>query len=221
MLYIFYGNDIKKVLGQSQKMVEAMKTKREFAQVFYFYSDDFNKENLDIRQSSQGLFFDKHIFIFKNFIGGKKEVRDYVLNKLQDFIDSPHLYIILENDIDEKYLEKINFIKIPVANIKEFKTKVFIKEDISRKMFSLVQLIVGFKSRSTKNLTDKINIINQIDDIKKEGVAPEEFFGILWWRYKKYASKDMKNMRALLDVYHDGHGGEEEMWVGLERWLLG
>jgi len=42
----------------------------------------------------------------------------------------------------------------------------------------------------------------------------------LWWRYKKYASNDMKNMKYLLDIYHNAHEGEEDMWTGLERWLI-
>ena len=71
-----------------------------------------------------------------------------------------------------------------------------------------------------KTVQDKINIIIQIDEVKSRGTAPEEFFGILWWRYKKYASRDKKNMTKLLDIYHDGHGGEEEMWIGLENWII-
>ncbi len=221
MLYIFHGNDIKKVLSASQKMVEALKTKREFAQVFYFYPENFNKENLDTQQSAQGLFFDKHIFIFKNFIEAKKEVRDYVLNNLENFIKSNHLYIVLENEIDAKYLDKIHAVKdIDIKNIKEYKTKSVFKEDNTAKLFNLAASIVKFKSRATKNSADKISIINQIDDVKNSGTAPEEFFGILWWRYKKYASKDKENMKKLLDVYHDGHGGEEEMWIGIESWVI-
>jgi hypothetical protein len=218
MLYIYYGNDIKKIIAGSQKMIEAMKTKREFAQVFYFYADFFNKENIDIQQSAQGLFFDKHIFVFKNFIEAKKEVRDYVLNNLDNFINSNHLYIIIENEIDDKYLDKI--LSHKDINIKEYKTKSIIKENESNKLFNLATSIVTFKSKKIKNNNDKISIINQIDDIRQRGAVPEEFFGILWWRYKKFASRDMKNMKYLLNVYHDGHAGEEDMWNGLERWLL-
>ncbi len=214
MLYIFYGNDIKKVLGASQKLVEGLKAKREFAQVFYFYPDNFNKEGLDTQQSAQGLFFDKHIFVFKNFIENKKEIRDYVLNNLESFRDSNHLYIVLENEIDEKYLEKIT--KIKDINIKEYKTKTAFKEDNSGKLFNLAAAIM----RPNKSSFDKINIITQIDEVKKAGTAPEEFFGIVWWRYKKYASRDKEGMRKLLDIYHDGHGGEEEMWSGLEAWVV-
>ncbi len=214
MLYTFYGNDIKKVLGASQKLIEGLKAKREFAQVFYFYPENFNKENLETQQSAQGLFFDKHIFVFKNFIEAKKEVRDYILNNIEHFIQSGHLYIILENDIDVKYLDKIS--KIKDINLKEYKTKTAFKEDASAKLFNLAALIM----KTSKNTQDKVSIITQIDEIKASGTAPEEFFGILWWRYKKYASKDQKNMKKLLDIYHDGHGGEEEMWVGLERWIL-
>ncbi len=213
MLYIFYGNDIKKVLGASQKLIEGLKAKREFAQVFYFYPEIFNKESLDTQQSAQGLFFDKHIFVFKNFIEAKKEVRDYVLNNLDKFVTSGHLYIILENDIDDKNLERLK--KVKDINLKEYKNKVAYKEDESAKLFNLAASIM----KINKTEQDKISIINQIDEIKKNGTAPEEFFGILWWRYKKYASKDKKNMSKLLDIYHDGHGGEEDMWIGLERWI--
>lgn len=214
MLYTFYGNDIKKVLGASQKLIEGLKAKREFAQVFYFYPENFNKENLETQQSAQGLFFDKHIFVFKNFIESKKEVRDYVLNNIEKFVESGHLYIILENDIDAKYLDKVS--KVKGINLKEYKTKVAFKEDVSGKLFNLAALIM----KMHKTPTDKISIITQIDEMKRSGTAPEEFFGILWWRYKKYASRDKENMKALLDIYHDGHGGEEEMWVGLERWIV-
>ncbi len=214
MLYIFHGNDIKKVLDASQKLIEGLKAKREFAQVFYFYPENFNKENLETQQSAQGLFFDKHIFVFKNFIEAKKEVRDYVLNNLDKFVESNHLYIILENDIDDKYLDKVKNIK--AVNLKEYKTKTVLKEDNSGKLFNLAALIM----KTNKTTQDKIDIINQIDEVRKNGTAPEEFFGILWWRYKKYASKDKESMKRLLDIYHDGHGGEEEMWVGLERWVV-
>lgn len=214
MLYIFHGNDIKKVLGASQKLIEALKAKREFAQVFYFYPDNFNKENLETQQSAQGLFFDKHIFVFKNFIEAKKDIKEYVLNNIENFILSNHLYIVLENDIDIKYLNKVKNLKD--INLKEYKTKIVFKEDISKKLFNLAALIM----KTNKSMQDKVSIITQIDEVKKNETAPEEFFGILWWRYKKYASRDKESMKKLLDIYHDGHGGEEEMWIGLENWIL-
>ncbi len=222
MLYLFYGTDIKKILSQSQKMIEVLKQKRTFAQVFYFYPDNFDKEALDTQQSVQGLFFDKHIFVFKNFIGSKKDIRDYVLKNLAKFDKSDHLYILIENEIDDKYFKDIKSIKD--INIKEFNikspTQVITKEQIDRQKFDLAAAIMNFKSRKDKNNQDKIKILNQFDDIKKHFEAPEEFFGILWWRYKKFASKDQKNMKDLLNIYHDSHAGEEDMWSGLERWLI-
>lgn len=214
MLYIFHGNDIKKVLDASLNLIEGLKAKRQFAQVFYFYPEDFNKENLETQQFAQGLFFDKHIFVFKNFIESKKDIRDYVLNNLENFIKSNHLYIVLENNIDIKYFDKIK--KIKDINLKEYKTKIVLKEDESAKLFNLAALIM----KINKTTQDKINIINQIDQVKKNGTAGENFFGILWWRYKKYASRDKKNMTILLDIYHNGHEGEEEMWIGLENWAI-
>ena len=221
MLYLFYGNDIKRVLSNSQKLIQALKTKREFAQVFYFYTDDFNKENLDTQQNNQGLFFDKHIFVFKNFIENKKETRDYLLNNLEKFQKSDHLYIVLENNIEDKYLNKIKDIDgVKDTCLKELSIKKIVAEDIDKKKFDLAANIMNFKSKKNKNVDDKVKIFNQINDIKQYIEAPEEFFGILWWRYKKYSSKDKENMKSLLNIYHNGHGGEEDIWIGLERWLL-
>jgi hypothetical protein len=107
-------------------------------------------------------------------------------------------------------------LKIKDINIKDYNTKTVLKEDVSGKLFNLAALIM----KTNKSTQDKVSIISQIDEVKKNGTAPEEFFGILWWRYKKYAANDKKNMSKLLDIYHDGHGGEEEMWIGLERWIL-
>lgn len=221
MLYTFYGTDIKKVLSASQKLIEALKQKRSFAQVFYFYPENFDKEILDTQQSVQGLFFDKHIFVFKNFINSKKDIRDYVLKNLEKWKDSGHLYIILENDIDDKYLDMLKGIKD--INIKEFNNKNgsnVITTDIDKKKFDLAASIMNFKSKKNKTIDDKARILDQIHNIRQYIEAPEEFFGILWWRYKKYSSSDMQNMKKLLDIYHNGHSGEEDMWIGLERWII-
>lgn len=221
MLYTFYGTDIKKVLGASQKLIEALKQKRAFAQVFYFYPENFDKYSIEVQQNMQGLFFDKHIFVFKNFIENSKDTRDYLFKNLEKFRESPHLYVVIENEIDEKYLEKMFPAKD--VNIKEFNTKgvnIVSKQDIDKKKFDLVASIMNFKSKKTISTDDKVRILNQIQDVKQHIEAPEEFFGILWWRYKKYASFDKENMKKLLDIYHDGHGGEEDIWIGLERWIL-
>ncbi len=178
MLYIYYGTDVKKVLGQSQKMIEVLKQKREFAQVFYFYADSFDKELFDNIESSQGLFFDKHIFVFKNFIEAKKDIRDYVLKKIDKFIDSEHLYIIIENQIDEKYFKDIKTNK--GVNIKEFNLKlnnthVINKEQIDRQKFDLAASIMNLKSKKIKADMDIARVLIQIDDTKKYFEAPEEF----------------------------------------------
>lgn len=222
MLYIYYGTDIKKILNQSQKMIEALKQKREFAQVFYFYADSFDKDLFDNIEYSQGLFFDKHIFVLKNFIEAKKDIRDCVLKNIRKFIDSTHLYILLENEIEDKYLKEIQLLKD--INIKEFNLKSNIKtsitkEQIDKQKFDLAASIMNLKSKKIKSNVDIVKVLIQIDDIKKYFDVPEEFFGILWWRYKKFASKDKDNMKNLLNIYHNAHGGEEDMWIGLERWV--
>ena len=89
--------------------------------------------------------------------------------------------------------------------------------DVSKKMFDTVSNIVA--SKKQKSLDKKIQVWKQVDEIRRVGTAPEEFFGILWWAGKqKGLSRD--DMKTILDIYHDDHNGEASMWEGLEAWVL-
>lgn len=247
MLYLFHGNDQKKIQAQSQSIIESLRAKREFAQVFYIHTDTFNKEEIEARQNTQGLFFDKHIFVYKNLINSVKETREYILDRLTDYIASSHLHLLVEGEVDEKYLSAIE--KYKDITIKKFTQKTFLiqKEDISKKMFNSVGLLAELKAVPQKAAIKKIHVWKTLDEIKRAGTAPEEFFGILWWKYKtlmQARNTDQKgsgltpysftqakkiadtyialqtHMSELLMIYHDGHNGESEMWESLEGWVL-
>lgn len=186
MLYLLHGTDQKKIQEQSNSIVESLRAKREFAQVFHIHADTFDQNTIEGQQNTQGLFFDKHIFVYKNLIAGTKESREFILNKLKEYIASPHLHMIVESEVDDKYLKQIE-------KHKEIVTKRFnggvakpTREDISKKMFNSVALVAELKCQdeSARTTPRKISAWKTVDEIRRSGSAPEEFFGILWWKYK-------------------------------------
>jgi hypothetical protein len=256
MIYLFYGTDQKKVGDQVQSIVNALKAKREFAQVFHVYADSFSKDDLEGLQSSGGLFFDKHVFVYKDLLTANKDIREYMTERLAGYISSPHMHIFVEDELDEKDLKGIE--KYKEITIKKY-NKPFSgvnAADIPKKIFSVVSAIAGLRSleKDKRTSVQRVNVWKTVDEIRRAGTAPEEFFGILWWRYRsmmqsrgvtqkvsgltpysyteanklagaydKRAEKGalQADMKELLDIYHDAHNGECEMWEALEGWILG
>lgn len=249
MLYLLHGTNQKKIQQQAQSIVDSLRAKREFAQVFYIHADTFDPGNIEGQQNTQGLFFDKHIFVYKHLIAATKEPREYILNNIKEYIASAHLHMIVEAEVEDKYLKELEKHKEIV--VKKFDggiTKVG-REDISKKMFNSVGLIAELKSldKSVRTTGKRLSAWKPLDEIRSAGTAPEEFFGILWWKYKtmmqakdatqkesgltpySYSSAKkiagsygnlQKDMAHLLGIYHDAHNGELDMWEALEGWVL-
>ncbi len=188
MLYFFYGTDQKKVQEQASAIVEALRKRREFAQVFYIHSDTFTKDDVEALQSTNGLFFDKHVFVYREMLGSDKDIKTYVLDRLKEYIDSPHVHIFLEEDIDADLVVTLE--KTADIKIKQYKSasKAFV-EDNSKKIFALVTSIAQLKSLepAQRVLSKKTTVWKNFDSLRKTGMAPEELFGILWWRYRSVA----------------------------------
>lgn len=247
MLYLFHGTNQKKIQEQSSLVVESLRAKREFAQVFYIHADTFDVAHIEGQQGAQGLFFDKHIFVYKYLIGGIKESREYILGKIKEYITSPHLHLLIEGELDEKYLKEIQ--KHTEVVVKAYAGGVARpqKEDISKKMFNAVGVIADLKSSAAQSTAKKLQAWKPLDEIRTSGTAPEEFFGILWWKYKTliqardadqkgsgltpYSYTQAKrtaavythlqtDMSTLLRIYHDAHNGELDMWEAFEAWVL-
>ena len=51
-------------------------------------------------------------------------------------------------------------------------------------MFNIVGMVADLKSLQEKTTAKKIQVWKTIDELRRNGTRPEEFFGILWWKYK-------------------------------------
>lgn len=188
MLYFFYGTDQKKVQEQSSSIVEALRKRREFAQVFFIHADTFTKEDIEAMQATNGLFFDKHVFVYRGMLGANKEIREYVIGNIPGYITSPHVHIFLEEEMDSDHVKTLE--KHEEIKIKKYSAPLVPgKEDNSKKLFALVSTVAQVKSleEGQRTSSKKIGVWKVFDSMRKTGMAPEELFGILWWRYRSIA----------------------------------
>lgn len=248
MLYLLHGTHTKKIQDQAQSIVESLRAKREFAQVFYIHADTFSVEDFEGISTSQGLFFDKHVFVMKGLLQAKKDIKDYALKNIEAYIVSPHLYLFVEEDLDEKTVDIISNQK--EVKVQEYTGGVDIKEDLSKKTFPAAHAYAELLSIPYDKRTppQKFRAWQAVDSMRNTQMAPEEFFGVLWWKYKtivqalgndqkksgltpyaftqakklseQYGVRVKEDMGLLLDIYHESHMGECDMWEELEALVL-
>ncbi|MES2623342.1 MAG: hypothetical protein V4576_02945 [Patescibacteria group bacterium] len=181
MLYLIHGTHVKKIQDHTQRIVESLRSKREFAQVFYIHADTFNIEDFEGATTSQGLFFDKHIFVAKGLLQAKKDIKEYIVKNIENYIASPHIYLFVEEDLDEKTVAIVSDFK--EVKVQEYAGGTEIKEDISKKTFPAAHAYAELLSipREKRTPSQKARAWQSIDSIRALHVAPEEFFGVLWW----------------------------------------
>lgn len=248
MLYLLHGTHTKKIQDQTQSIVESLRAKREFAQVFYIHADTFSIEDFEGVSTSQGLFFDKHVFVMKGLLQAKKEIKDYALKNVEVYLESPHLYLFVEEGLDEKTVDIIS--KHKTVKVQEYKGGVEIKEDLSKKTFPVAHAYAELLSipHDKRTPPQKFRAWQAVDSLRTIQMAPEEFFGVLWWKYKtiaqalgndqkksgltpyaftqakklseQYGMRVKEDMGTLLDIYHESHMGECDMWEELEALVL-
>jgi predicted RNA-binding protein with EMAP domain len=249
MLYLIHGTNVKKIQEQTQNIVESLKAKREFAQVFHVHADAFSLEDFEGLTSSQGLFFDKHVLVCRGLLQAKKDIKDYILKHIQKYIDSPHIYLFVEEDLDQKTVDVVT--KYEGVKVKEYAGGGYVeKEDMSKRAFPVVQTYAELLSipKQKRTPVQKYRAWQAVDSIRVLNVPPEEFFGVLWWKYKTivqaldvsqkesgltpysytqakkladgYGSRVHADLGILLDMYHESHMGECDMWEELEALVL-
>ena len=248
MLYLLHGTHTKKIQAQTQHIIESLRSKREFAQVFYIHADTFTIEDFEGVNTAQGLFFDKHVFVMRGLLQAKKDTKEYMVKHIESYIESPHIYLFVEENLDEKTVDLVS--KYKTAKIQEYKGGIEFKEDVSKKTFSVAHTYAELLSipHHKRTSAQKFRAWQAVDSLRTTQMAPEEFFGVLWWKYKTivqalgndqkksgltpYAFTQAKklsegygvqvkdDMGTLLDIYHESHMGECDMWEELEGLVL-
>lgn len=241
MIYLFYGQDIDQARRKVNTVVDSLLKKRPDASLFRLDSDTWQEAAFDEYVGGQGLFVQKYIVVLDRLFE-KKEIKEYVVDRLKVLKESNNIFIILENSLDRATLAKFekNTEKVQVFGGKKEGT-VKGKKPSDFNMFAITDAL---GARNQKLLW---TIYQQA---LRHGVVSEELHGILFWQIKSMllvtTSKDAKesglnpfvyskaknyaknftlqelkkNSSQLVTMYHQAHRGEVDFDSALEKFFL-
>ena len=235
MIYFLYGKDIIKSRKKLHDLLDWAKKKRPDAELFKINTENWSESQLEELLVSQGL-FDQKYTVFLDNLFENKEIKAYIVSKLEDISSSEQLFFMLEKDVDAVSLKKI---EKSAKQVQEFK-KVEEKENT----FNIFAVANGLISRDKKKLW-----VSYVESIKK-GIAPEEIHGIFFWQIKNmilasrgksqketglspfvyknaltggrnYKTEELITLsNSLVQMTHSVRRGKGSMDIMLEKWVL-
>ena len=237
MLYIICGPDVQTAQQKLKALIEGLKIRREKSEIFKIESEDFSLKEIDEFISGQGLFDRKYIVVMR-YVFKTLDPLSGFWERLEDIKNSENVFIIFENEIDEKLFKKLSNYAYKIQK-HPFKQKTFLKKDFD--IFSIADAL-GKRNKA-------ILWVNFIKAIQR-GSTGEEVCGILMWQIKTMLSvgisKDAKEaqikifpynkaknyrknykdyelkgyLKELVKIYHDSRRGIVDFEIALEKFVL-
>ncbi len=236
MYYFLHGTDTHKAREKLHSLLDLAKKKRPEAEVFKMTSENWGEGQFDELLVSQGLFEQKYTVVLDNLFE-KKDVKEYILDRLEGLKDSDQIFLFLESKVDSVSLKKIEK--------HSEKTQEFEKKAEAKPSLNVFAIADGLLDKDKKRLW-----VDYLDLVDKGGV-PEEIHGILFWQVKNmilasratssnetglspfvyknalrgsrnYKTEELQKMsRELVNMTHRVRSGEGELGVMIEKWVLG
>lgn len=241
MIYLFYGNDEIRSRDKMSVIINSLLVKSPEASLFRLNQENFKPEDLEALTKSQGLFHQKFIVACDNLLSGdkeNKEISETVSGVLQDIAKSENIFILLENNADEKTLVEIK--KLAIKN-QEFSKQ---NSGAGRPEFNIFSIINAFTAK------DKNRAWALYQEALMTGISAEEILWKLIWQVnnlllvkntkdvtklkmkpypltkaktavKTFSNEELKKLSTnFLDLYHTTFLGTDEFEFGLEKILL-
>lgn len=236
MIYFIYGTDTHKARAKLHELLALAKKKREGAELFKLTTENWSEDQFDELLVSQGLFEQKYTVVLDNLFE-KKDIKSYILDKLEELKNSEQIFLFLEGGVDAPSLKKIEK--------HSEKTQEFSKKESFKPSFNIFSVTDGILAKDKKRLW-----VSYIDALKKGG-APEEIHGIFFWQIKNmilagragsqaetglspfvyknaltggrhYKLEELQKMSStLVEMTHKVRSGEGDLDIMLEKWILG
>ncbi|MFA6253788.1 MAG: hypothetical protein WC640_00785 [Candidatus Paceibacterota bacterium] len=246
MIILIHGNDEIKSRAKYNALSGSLLAKNPEASLFKLNAENFKIEWLEELTKGQGLFYQKFIVEGDNLFSAEKdnkEVGEQAREWLKPMAESGNVFILLENNADEKIL----------AEIKKLATK---DQEFSRGVISTTRLYGGVPGFNIFSITDAFTARNKnrawalYQEAMMAGISSEEILWKLIWAInnlllvkntkdasklkmkpypltkaktatKTFSNSELKNLSAdFLDLYHTTFLGTDEFEFGLEKILL-
>jgi hypothetical protein len=204
MIYIYSGNDIKKINSNIKKISKGK-------EIFTFFDSQINKSILNEYCFGVNLFDKPMCIIIENSL-----ISLNISNQeLEDLSKSNNIFVFIEDDINKEEEKKLK----KYAEVESFKIN-----DIKKTTpFNIFSIADSFEKK------DKINTWFLYRKAIDLGIEPEAISGILFWKIKmmclvknKNFSKDQLKIfsKDLISLYHNSHFGKLDFVIGLEKFIL-
>ncbi len=231
MLKVFFGSDQIKVRQQAHFTIDELLEPG--SELIRIEADNYEIGQLLSISSASSLFSSQTIYLLESPTTSDIFYKD-LMDNLEALATSKHIFIMIEQDLtaaDKKTLTKLADL------IEEYKK-------VEGKKFN------PFLMADALALRDKRNLWLLFQEAKQNNYSAEEIIGTFWWQlktlrlaaktnnaaeagmkdypYKKAKSalntfkltEVEKSTRALLKLYHEGHGGKRDIDIALEGWVL-
>lgn len=235
MIYFLYGTDTHKARKKLHELLDLAQKKRPGSELFKMTTENWNEAQFDELLVSRGLFESKYTVVLDNLFE-KKEIKDYVLERLENLEVSEQIFLILEGKVDAGAAKRIE------SRAKQ--SQQFTKIESVKQYSGIFSITDGLLEKDKKNLW-----ISYVDFIGK-GFAPEEIHGVFFWQVKnmilashigrqsesglspfvyknalsgarKYKTEELTEMSSgLVNMTHRVRRGEGELEIMLEKWIL-
>jgi DNA polymerase III delta subunit len=236
MLYVIYGTDTHKARAKLHDLLDLAKKKRPEAELFKLTTENWSEGQFDELLVAQGLFEQKYTTVLDNLFE-KKDIKSYVMERLEGMKESEQIFLMLESSIDAASLKKL-------AKFSE-KVQVFEKVENKKPSLNIFSITDGLVQKDKKKLW-----ISYVD-LLGNGAVAEEIHGILFWQVKNmilasragsatetglspfvyknaltgarnYKNEDLQKMSSdLVDMTHRVRQGKGDLEVMMEKWVLG
>jgi DNA polymerase III delta subunit len=169
MFYFLYGKNSKESRKKLNSLVGILHGKRPGSEIFRINDENWSDAQFDELLLAQGLFDQKYIIVLDSLFG-KKEVKEFILDRTKEMKESDNVFLILESDADKKTVDKISK---HAEKVQEFETT-----DVKAERFNTFALADAFGKRDKRNLW--VGYLKAIE----LGISPEEISGVLFWQIK-------------------------------------
>ncbi len=143
MLYVVYGKDSIKSRKKLHELLSWAKEKRPEAEMFKITTENWSEAQFDELLVARGLFDEKYTVVLDS-IFENKEIKSYVLDKVEEMASGEQLFFMIEKDVDSASLKKLEkFAK---------KVQEFAKAESSKPDFNIFSVANGLVERDKKKL---------------------------------------------------------------------
>ena len=218
MLYVIYGTDTHKARAKLHDLLDLAKKKRPEAELFKLTTENWSEGQFDELLVAQGLFEQKYTTVLDNLFE-KKDLKNYVMDRLEEMKESEQIFLMLESSIDVASLKKLEKFseKVQEFEKKEDKKKLWISYVDLLGKGAVAEEVHGILFWQVKNMI----LASRAGSAGETGLSPFVYKNALTGA-RNYKNEDLQKMSSeLVDMTHRVRQGQGELEIMIEKWVLG